>query len=190
MKKRIMISGFGGQGVMLAGQVLCYSAMEMDKKGVTFFPSYGAEQRGGTANCFVVISDDTVGAPIPQSVDDFIAFNDAALSKFESKVCPGGSCFLNSSVVRGTGSREDVQVVAIPATDIAIHLGSAKAQNLVMLGAYLGYTGIVDIESAQRIVEQKLGKKRPQMIPVNRAALEQGYELGREKLKENNEAGR
>lgn len=184
MKKRIMIGGFGGQGVMLAGQVLCYSAMEANKAGVTFFPSYGTEQRGGTANCFVVISDDPVGAPIPQEVDDFIAFNDAALAKFEGKVCPGGSIFLNSSVVKGEPERSDIQVVKVPATEIAVGLGSARSQNLVMLGAYLGYTRLVDMDSAQTIVEKKLGKKRPQMVPINRQALSEGYEIGNRALLE------
>lgn len=182
MKKRIMIGGFGGQGVMLAGQVLCYSAMEANKGGVTFFPSYGTEQRGGTANCFVVISDDMVGAPIPQEVDDFIAFNDAALAKFEGRVCAGGCIFLNSSVVQGEPKRNDIQVVKVPATEIAVGLGSARSQNLVMLGAYLGYTDLVDMDSAQTIVEKKLGGKRPQMIPINRQALLEGYAIGKKAL--------
>lgn len=185
MMKRIMIGGFGGQGVMLAGQILCYSAMEMQKKGVTFFPSYGAEQRGGTANCFVVIGDSDVGAPIPQVVDDFIAFNDAALKKLEGRVCREGTgtIFVNSSVVR-EAPRKDVKTVRINATELAIEIGSARTQNLIMLGAYIGYTGLISLESAKKTVEIKLGKKRPQMIPLNCAALEKGYQLGRAALEE------
>lgn len=167
---------------MLAGQIICYSAMEMDKAGVTFFPSYGAEQRGGTANCYVVVSDDPVGAPIPQTVDDFITFNAAALHKLENKVREGGTIFVNSSVVHEEPSRKDLKVVKIDATNIAIELGSARTQNLVMLGAYIAYTGIISLESAEKVAEMKLGKKRPQMIPVNKAALEKGYELGKAAL--------
>lgn len=180
MEKSLIIAGFGGQGVMVSGQLIGYSITETTDSHVTFLPSYGAEQRGGTANCFVVISDNEVGSPKPDPADYVMALNDPSLVKFEASAVPGGVIFLNSSVVTGQVSRTDVHVVSVPANDIAVELGSAKVANLVMVGAFVGYTGLIAPEKVLETVFKKLGKKRPELNPLNEAAFNRGLVLGRE----------
>ena len=179
MEKSLLIGGFGGQGVMVSGQLLCYAAAEeTEDKFVTFFPSYGAEQRGGTANCYVIISDDHIGSPMVDQTDELMIFNNPSLEKFESCVRPGGMIFVNSSVVTKDPTREDVRVLKVPATDIALELGNGRVQNLVMVGAYVGYTNLLDGEIIKRTAEKKLGRKRPEFIPLNNAAFQRGWDLG------------
>ena len=119
MERNLMVAGFGGQGVMTLGKFLAEAACDSTDKNVTFFPSYGAEQRGGTANCYVVISDDDIGAPLGDHMDDLIVMNDPSLSKFLYKLVPGGTLFINSSIVKSAVSREDVKVVRVPVTEMA-----------------------------------------------------------------------
>lgn len=179
MEKSLLIGGFGGQGVMVSGQLLCYAAAEeTNDKFVTFFPSYGAEQRGGTANCYVVISDKPIGSPMVDFVDELMIFNNPSLEKFESCVKPGGMILLNSSVVTKKASRTDVNVLDVPATDIAVELGNPKVQNIVMIGAYVGYTALLDAEAVRLTAEKKLGGKRPEFIPLNNLAFQRGWEIG------------
>ena len=116
MEKDIIMAGFGGQGVMLMGKLLSYAASESTELHVTFFPSYGAEQRGGTANCYVVLSDETVGSPMPRQADDLIVLNQTSLDKFASHLRPGGTLFINSSIVNRLPDRSDISVVAVPVT--------------------------------------------------------------------------
>lgn len=179
MKRSLLIGGFGGQGVMVTGQLLCYcAAEETEDKQVTFFPSYGAEQRGGTANCYVIISDQPIGSPMVDYADELIAFNNPSLDKFEECVKSGGTIILNSSVVNKEPARKDVKTLKVPAMEIALKLGSPKVQNLVMLGAYVGYTGLLDPKDVKRTAEKKLGGKRPEFIPLNNAAFDHGWEIG------------
>lgn len=183
MEKSLIIAGFGGQGVMVSGQLIGYSITETTDSHVTFLPSYGAEQRGGTANCFVVISDEEVGSPKPYPADYVMALNDPSLVKFEDSAVSGGVIFLNSSVVTAQVARTDVNVVSVPANDIAVELGSAKVANLVMVGAFVGYTGLIAPEKVLETVFKKLGKKRPELNPLNEAAFNRGLALGREAAK-------
>lgn len=183
MEKSLIIAGFGGQGVMVSGQLIGYSITETTDSHVTFLPSYGAEQRGGTANCFVVISDEEVGSPKPYPADYVMALNDPSLVKFEDSAVSGGVIFLNSSVVTARVARTDVSVVGVPANDIAVELGSAKVANLVMVGAFVGYTGLIAPEKVLETVFKKLGKKRPELNPLNEAAFNRGLALGREAAK-------
>jgi 2-oxoglutarate ferredoxin oxidoreductase subunit gamma len=178
MEKSMIIAGFGGQGVMVCGQLIGYTITETTDNYVTFLPSYGAEQRGGTANCFVVISDEPISSPKPCPASYAMILNDPSLDAFESSVLPEGTIFINSDVVSRPVSRTDVSTVMVPANEVAIALGSPKVANLVMLGAFVGYTGLIEPEKVLETVYKKLGKKRPELNPLNKAAFEKGMEIG------------
>ena len=179
MERNLMVAGFGGQGVMTLGKFLAEATCESTDKNVTFFPSYGAEQRGGTANCYVVISDDDIGAPLGDQMDDLIVMNDLSLSKFLYKLVPGGTLYINSSIVKSKITRTDIKVVKAPVTELALEMGSAKVLNIIMLGVYVGYTQVVPEDVVWRTIEHKLGKK-PALLPLNRQAFDLGLKLGRE----------
>lgn len=181
MERNLMVAGFGGQGVMTLGKFLAEATCESTDKNVTFFPSYGAEQRGGTANCYVVISDDDIGAPLGDQMDDLIVMNDPSLSKFLYKLVPGGTLYINSSIVKSEITRADIKVVKAPVTELALEMGSTKVLNIIMLGVYVGYTQVVPEDVVWRTIEHKLGKK-PALLPLNRQAFELGLKLGREQL--------
>lgn len=178
MERNLMVAGFGGQGVMTLGKFLADATCNSTDKNVTFFPSYGAEQRGGTANCYVVISDDEIGAPMGDAMDDLIVMNDASLNKFLYKLLPGGTLYINSSIVTTEVTREDIKVVRAPVTELALELGSSKVLNIIMLGVYIGYTEVIPAEVVWDTIEHKLGKK-PALLPLNKKAFEMGLELGR-----------
>lgn len=181
MERNLMVAGFGGQGVMTLGKFLAEATCESTDKNVTFFPSYGAEQRGGTANCYVVISDDDIGAPLGDHMDDLIVMNDPSLSKFLYKLVPGGTLYINSSIVKSEIMRTDIKVVKAPVTELALEMGSAKVLNIIMLGVYVGYTQVVPADVVWRTIEHKLSKK-PALLPLNRQAFDLGLKLGREQL--------
>ena len=181
MERNLMVAGFGGQGVMTLGKFLAEAVCDATDKNVTFFPSYGAEQRGGTANCYVVISDDDIGAPLGDQMDDLIVMNDPSLSKFLYKLVPGGTLYINSSIVKSEITRTDIKVVKAPVTELALEMGSAKVLNIIMLGVYVGYTQVVPEDVVWRTIEHKLGKK-PALLPLNRQAFDLGLKLGREQL--------
>ena len=178
METNLCVAGFGGQGVMTLGKFLAEATCESSDLNVTFFPSYGAEQRGGTANCFVVISDREIGAPLGDRMDDLIIMNEPSLVKFLPTLKPGGRLFVNSSIVNGDVGREDITVIKAPVTELALELGNSKVLNVIMLGVYVGYTGILDQELVWGIIEKKLGSK-PKLLPLNRKAFEVGLELGK-----------
>ena len=179
MERNLMVAGFGGQGVMTLGKFLAEATCESTDNNVTFFPSYGAEQRGGTANCYVVISDDDIGAPLGDHMDDLIVMNDPSLSKFLYKLVPDGTLYINSSIVKSEITRTDIKVVKAPVTELALEMGSAKVLNIIMLGVYVGYTQVVPEDVVWRTIEHKLGKK-PALLPLNRQAFDLGLKLGRE----------
>jgi len=179
MERSLLVGGFGGQGVMVTGQLLCYTATETTDKFVTYFPSYGAEQRGGTANCYVTISDKKIGAPMADMMDDLIALNNPSLNRFISRVKPNGAVFVNNSIVTDEVKRDDVTVVKVPASEIAHDLGDTRVANLVMIGAYIGYSDLLPPEKVKYTAEKKLGAKRPHLIPLNNAAFEKGMEYGK-----------
>ena len=178
MEKNIIMAGFGGQGVMLMGKLLSYAASDSTDLNVTFFPSYGAEQRGGTANCYVVLADEMVGSPMPGLADDLIVLNQPSLDKFVSNLKTGGTLFINSSIVKRLPERSDINVVAAPVTELSIEMGSEKVLNVIMLGVYIGYTGIIPDDIMLNTVLQKLGKKES-MIAINKAAFLKGLEIGK-----------
>lgn len=177
MERRVLIGGFGGQGVMVIGKLLSYTTCETTDKYILFFPSYGSEQRGGTANCYVTISDEPISGPVMQVLDDVIVLNEPSMVKFESHVKPGGLLFVNSTIVKTKSSRDDVTVINVPASAAADELGSPKVVNLVMLGAYIGYTESLPAESVLATALTKLGSKRPWLNKINEAAFRRGLEI-------------
>ena len=179
MKTTLICAGFGGQGVMVAGQILCYTACETTDKFVTFFPSYGAEMRGGTANCYVVISDEMIGAPMVNHVNNLMIFNTPSLNKFIDALEPGGNLFINTSVVKERPARTDINIIEVDAGSIAYELGSGRCLNIVMAGAFIGYTGVLPEENCIQTIFKKLGAKRPEMNPINEAAFRRGLEIGK-----------
>lgn len=172
-----IFAGFGGQGVMLMGQLIAYSGM-YEGKNVSWFPSYGPEMRGGTANCSVVVSDDPVGSPVISEPAVLVAMNRPSLEAFENTLKPGGTLFYNSSLIDIQPKRTDIKVVAIPANDIATELGNSKVANMVVVGAILKETGIVHLETVMNVLLEKvLTGKKQSLAGVNRAALEKGMDL-------------
>ncbi len=178
MERNLMVAGFGGQGVMMLGKLLANTTCEYTDKKVTFFPSYGAEMRGGTANCYVVISDDSIGSPIGDSMDDLIVMNGPSLNKFLCKLKKGGNLFINSSIVKDEIKRDDITVVYAPVTEMALEIGNPKVLNVIMLGVYVGFTHAVPDEAALEGIIKQLGKKAS-LIPVNKEAFEKGLAIGK-----------
>lgn len=179
MEKSIIIAGFGGQGVMVIGQLFSYTACETTEKYVTYFPSYGAEQRGGTANCYVVISDEPVGAPKVQKVDYLVILNEPSMQRFKDAVVPNGAVFINSSIVHSEPDEKTAALIKVDAGGIAAELGNPKVMNLVMAGAVIGYTELLPPENVLQTAFKKLGAKRPELNPLNEAAFLRGLEIGR-----------
>lgn len=178
MLEQNLFAGFGGQGVLLMGQLLAYAGM-LEGKEVTWLPSYGPEMRGGTANCSVIISDEAIGSPVVSMATSVIALNRPSLDKFESNVQPGGKLFINSSIIDRPAHREDVEAYYVPCNEIAERLGNARVANMVMLGAYIEKTGSVDIENVLLALKAKLGEKKADLLSLNREALKEGAEAVR-----------
>jgi 2-oxoglutarate ferredoxin oxidoreductase subunit gamma len=176
MHTEIVLAGFGGQGVLLIGKLLAYAGMRAGQE-VTWIPAYGPEMRGGTCNCTVVLSDRPIGSPISKSPHGLIALNLPSLDKFEAAVRPGGIITVNTSLINRLPRRTDVTVVAVPANEVAIECGNAKAANMVALGAYLGASGIVALEQVKDIVAESFAGKAA-LVAVNHAALARGFALG------------
>ncbi|MBW6467208.1 MAG: 2-oxoacid:acceptor oxidoreductase family protein [Brevefilum sp.] len=173
MQQEVIIAGFGGQGVLFAGQLLAYAGMDAGKE-VTWIPSYGPEMRGGTANCTVVISDEEIGSPFVQNPTAVLAMNLPSLDKYETLVKKGGVLVVNASMVNRTVNREDITVVNIPANDIAESIGSKRAVNMVMLGALLGNADILSLEDLEKALEGHLPERHKKLLPANLEALHQG----------------
>lgn len=176
MYQGIRISGFGGQGVVSAGYLLAQAGM-MEGREVTFFPAYGAEMRGGTANCSVVVSTDEVSTPIVSTPDTVIVFNEPSLAKFEPMVKPGGLLIINSSLVNSKATRKDIKVLYVPCNEIAGELGNAKIMNMVALGAFAAATGAMTIDAIAKALPKVYKKLKPEVIELNVKALKRGAEF-------------
>lgn len=171
MSKKIFIAGFGGQGVLLIGQMLAYAAMYQDKE-VSWMPSYGPEMRGGTANCTVCISDTPIASPLVTSCDVLIAMNGPSLVKYENMLVPGGDLFINSSIVQEPTTRTDVNVHYVDCIELAEQkIGNAKTANMVMLGAIIRQTGVVELNVMDKVFEKTMTGGKAKLIPANREAL-------------------
>ena len=168
-----IFAGFGGQGVLLIGQLIAYAGM-YEGRNVSWLPSYGPEMRGGTANCSVVVSDDPIASPVLSMADCVIAMNTPSLEKFEANVNPGGKLFINSSILEKKATRTDIDVYYVPCNEIADQLGNPKVLNMAMLGAFLEATNVVKVDSVLDALLYKLGEKKAKLIPLNRQAIEMG----------------
>lgn len=178
MRHEIIIAGFGGQGVMSMGQLIAYAAM-LEEKGVTWLPSYGPEQRGGTANVSVIVSDEEVGSPVIAYPTVAIVLNRPSFDKFEANVAPGGVLIINSSLIDKKSKRTDIKIIEVPATEIANELGEPKVANTVILGAFLEVTKAVSPDSVIESLKKVLSERRQDLIPANKLALEKGAELAK-----------
>ncbi len=177
MTNEIIISGFGGQGIMLMGQILANSAMNMDKK-VTFFPSYGPEMRGGTANCTVVISDEEIASPVVSNPSIVIAFNLPSYHKFKKMLKKNGLLFYNSSLIELSDSqKKNKNEFAIPVSEIAQNMGNIRVANIVMLGYFTARTKLVSDKIVKKQIESAFKKKGDSIVNINLQAFEEGIKL-------------
>ncbi len=181
MEERVIMAGFGGQGVMAMGQLLTYAGM-LENKHVSWLPSYGPEMRGGTANCSVVVSTAEVGSPVVVNPTTAIVMNKPSLDKFESSIVKGGKLFINSSLVDRKSDRKDIEVYYIPANEIANQLGNMRVANMVMLGAYVEVSKTVSLESILQGFTKVFGEDKAHLLPLNKQALEKGAEVVKRQL--------
>jgi 2-oxoglutarate ferredoxin oxidoreductase subunit gamma len=172
----IIIAGFGGQGVLFAGQLLAYAGMDAGRH-VTWIPSYGPEMRGGTANCTVIISPDPIGAPLVSRPDVAIVFNQPSFDKYETLVKPNGLLVVNSSIVPSQSKRADVEAVYIPANSIAEEFGTVKMLNMAALGAMLNRRPVLELKVLQQAIIDHLPPKKAHLAAANLKVLARGYEL-------------
>jgi 2-oxoglutarate ferredoxin oxidoreductase subunit gamma len=175
--EEVIIAGFGGQGVILAGRLLAQTAMNAGKE-VTFMPSYGAEMRGGTANSMVVIADTPIASPLVSRPNSVIVMNKASLNKFAPAVKCGGLLIMNSSLIDCEPDvDESIDTLAVPADDTAVELGSQKSANMVVLGAYLQRRGLFSADAAAKSLPDVLDKRYHKTLPLNAEALRRGAEF-------------
>lgn len=172
MTYEVVLSGFGGQGVMIMGQLLAYAGM-LEGKNVSWMPSYGPEMRGGTANCAVIISDTVVGNPLVSVPQVLVAMNNPSIEKFEPAMASEGIVLTNTSIVDHPVIRQDVKHFGVAANDIAAELKNAKTANIVMLGALLAVVPLLKPESLILAFEKKFASK-PEVIGINKQAFERG----------------
>ena len=178
MTFKTVFAGFGGQGVLMMGYLLALTSMRQGKH-VTYLPAYGAEVRGGTANCTVVVSDEEIASPVASSPDCAVVMNNPSLLKFANVVRTGGTILVNSSLVQTPVNRTDVKVIQVPASDLAHSLGEDRSANVVMMGAFVQATGILNLEAfKEALADTNLGKK-PKVLELNRRALEVGADNAR-----------
>ncbi len=170
---QILLSGFGGQGILFAGKVLAYKGLTEDKH-VSWLPSYGPEMRGGTASCSVIVSDEPVGSPIVSKPDVLVAMNLPSLDKFEPTVAPGGIIFADSSLIERKVARDDVTVYYIPATKMAGDNGMPTLANMIIMGKLLHVLGEFNEESVLATLKKVISAKRADMLETNRRAMQLG----------------
>ncbi|MEO0141988.1 MAG: 2-oxoacid:acceptor oxidoreductase family protein [candidate division WOR-3 bacterium] len=176
MTREFIIAGFGGQGVVSSGIILAHAGL-LENLNVTFFPSYGAEMRGGTANCSVVISDEKIASPVVVNPDIVIIMNEPSLLKFEPLVKPGGLLFFNQTLIKSKPKRSDIEVIPVEANLIAEELGQGRIANMVMLGAVIKKTGLLKLDSLKKAQRIRFAKASEEQLALNDQALQRGSEL-------------
>lgn len=176
MTTNILISGFGGQGVLFTGKFLAYEGL-LENKEVTWLPSYGPEMRGGTASCSVIISDDPIGSPLVPKPDVLIAMNLPSLDKFEKDVVPGGLIFYDSSLIGREVERKDVKAFAIPATKMASDEGVTTLANMIVMGKMLKETGMFPAETIDKTLAKVVSARKLDLLEMNKKAIQMGFEL-------------
>lgn len=176
MTQEIIIAGFGGQGVLSMGKILAYAALMGDKE-TTWMPSYGPEQRGGTANVTVIISDSSISSPVLDTYDIAVILNQQSLDKFEDKVKPGGLLIYDPSGIHHIPTRTDITVVPVDAMTACLEMGNPKGYNMVLLGAMLQLSPMVEIDDVLQGLKKALPGRHHHLIPQNEKALRRGMEL-------------
>ena len=176
METSIIVSGFGGQGTLFAGQVLAYAALDAGKN-VTWIPSYGPEMRGGTAHCTVIVSDEEIGSPIVRKPTIAIALNLPSLDKYENKILSGGLLIANTSLINRKVERKDITTLHIPVNNIAEKIGNVRLANMVAVGAMVTARPILSLEEIESALEEHLPERHKKLIPANFEALRQGAAL-------------
>lgn len=176
MKREICISGFGGQGVLSMGKILAYAGLMQDKE-VTWLPAYGPEQRGGTANVTVIISDEPISSPLLQKYDIVVVLNQPSMDKFESRVKPGGIMIYDPQGMTRLPERKDIHVYQVEATRISQELNQAKTFNMFILGGLLKVDPIVEMDSVMRGLKKTLPERHHKLLPANEAAMTKGGEI-------------
>ncbi|MBW2984208.1 2-oxoacid:acceptor oxidoreductase family protein [Candidatus Woesearchaeota archaeon] len=175
MENKIIMGGFGGQGIVLAGNILARAAL-LEGKNIAGMVSYGAEVRGGTANSSVIISDEEIFSPVISKANTLFAFNQPSLNKFSKMLSGSGLVVVNTSLIKDLDAvKEGVKIIKIPATDIAIELGNVRAANIVAIGAYIKASGFLKKESVLEIIEGTFSKKSQELVELNKKAFEKGY---------------
>jgi len=177
MYNEIIMAGFGGQGVLLIGKLMAYAGMKAGLE-VTWMPAYGPEMRGGTCNCTVVLSDRQVGSPISRSPHAAIVLNLQSIDKFESTVRPGGILVVNTSLINRPAVRTDIVAVPVACNQIAQEAGSTKAANMVALGAFIGASGLVELDLVKGTLADTFAG-RPKIVQLNHVCLDKGFAIGR-----------
>lgn len=176
MKQEIIIAGFGGQGVLSMGKILAYAAM-MEGKEITWMPAYGPEQRGGTANVTVIVSDEPISSPILSRYDTAILLNQPSVDKFESKVKPGGTLIYDNFGILDVPTRSDIDIWHIPAMDKAAEMQMMKCFNMFILGGYLKVHPIVQTQSVMKALRKTLPARHHKLLPMNETAILKGMEI-------------
>ncbi|MGN0222135.1 MAG: 2-oxoacid:acceptor oxidoreductase family protein [Prevotella sp.] len=176
MEKEVIISGFGGQGVLSMGKILAYSGL-MEDKQVTWMPAYGPEQRGGTANVTVIVSDEKISSPILSTYDVAVVLNQPSLEKFEAKVKPGGILIYDSYGIINPPTRRDITVYKIDAMDKAAEMKNGKIFNMIVLGGLLKVCPVISSEGVEKALYKTLPERHHALIPLNMKALEEGGKI-------------
>ena len=174
----ILLAGFGGQGILFAGKFLAYVGL-FGGQEVSWLPSYGAEMRGGTANCSVILSKELIGSPMVPHPDVFLCMNLPSLDKFEQTIVPGGMLLADSSVITREPAREDIVYYAVPATRLAGEIGMVKLANMIMIGKLMAESGLCGLSEAERVMRSIIPENRGAMVAQNMRAIEMGYGWGR-----------
>ena len=176
MEKQFLIAGFGGQGVLLIGQLIAKAAM-LEGREVSWMPSYGPEMRGGEANCAVVVSDEQIGSPLVSEPPVLVAMNKPSLIKFMPQMPCNGTLLYNSSLIEGVEIRADIRAIAVPCNEIATKLDNDRVANMVMLGAVQKLSGVCEDASIHATLVQWLGEKKAALVEINEAAVAEGRAL-------------
>lgn len=175
METRVLIAGSGGQGILFLGKLLAYAAM-LSGREVTWFPSYGAEMRGGTANCTVIISDEMIGSPVVRAIDVLVAMNEASCSRFSARLRPGGVLVCDESANGQGAMLPGVRVVTVPALKLTADLNSPKSANMVMAGAFVKATGVLDVAAVLQALEEITPPRMSKTLPSNMAVISKGFD--------------
>jgi len=178
MTHELLIAGFGGQGVLSMGMTLAYAGL-VEKKEISWMPSYGPEMRGGTANCIVIISDKKISSPIVTTFDTVIALNQPSLDKFEKGVKTGGKLIYDSTNIITAPTRTDIDILPISASEEAVKMKNTKIMNMIVLGSFIEQTNVVEIDSVMNALKEVLPQRHHHLLPLNQQALQRGMELAK-----------